>query len=213
MNIPCYAFIGKQQSGKSTAAFILSKKFENSRTLRFADPIYDTLSALEETKHRAFMQEFGEMAKKHFGEMVFVNLFVRKARFIIDQKYDGRQGICQFVNAIFCDDVRRSYELDACKELGFKTVFIEADDKIRQNRATKNGFKFIENHISETEIPSLKKDADFMIINNGTLNQFEKAILTLHKTLNDLEEIIRCHEQTFSELRSRVTANGCVIRL
>ena len=54
------AVIGQQCSGKTSAAKLFSKYFDATHYVKIADPIYDTLNALHQDKHRAFMQQFAE---------------------------------------------------------------------------------------------------------------------------------------------------------
>ncbi len=152
------AIIGQQCAGKTTVANIIKETLEDNgkyvKTIKFTDPIYKSLKALGQEKHRAFMQEYGDLAKKHFGEMVFVDNFINAV------------GYFKYVDAIICDDVRRVYELEACLSNGFKIIYIEASQEIKKQRAAAQGFAFIENHNSETEIPSMKLQADYVITNN-----------------------------------------------
>ena len=153
-----FAIIGQQCSGKSTVADLLFEMWHYGKiVIKFADPIYDTLRALRQKKHRAFMQEFGEMAKRHFGEMVFVDIFKAKMR-LADSKFPDM--------LVVCDDVRRDYEAEAVLECGFKIIYVHADRLVRLSRAKKQGLDFIENHISETQVPTLRQYAHYEIVNN-----------------------------------------------
>lgn len=135
---------------------------------KFADPIYSALIGLGKPKHRAFMQDFGDLAKKHFGEHVFVECFDE----LIKTNPDGHW---------VCDDVRRTYELDKVRELGFKVVYVETPEDIRRARAVEQGLDFIPIHNSETEVPGMKQYADLVI--DGTLptKEIEKELRKLFK--------------------------------
>lgn len=148
------AIVGQQCAGKTTAANIIAGHFDEVEFVKFADPIYQVLGVLRQDKHRAFMQDFGEMAKKYFGESIFVDLF------------HARMWCKNGNSAIICDDIRRLYEFHEAKAQGFKMIYIGANKFIRRLRAEAQGLDFIENHISETEVPRMAPMADVMIIND-----------------------------------------------
>ena len=102
-----FEVLGEQWSGKTTAAEAIQRHFFNPQVVKFADPIYWALAALGQPKNRGFMQEFGDLAQRYFGERIFANLFMQGVT------EEGR-----FVDALICDDVRRGYELDSCLDLG-----------------------------------------------------------------------------------------------
>lgn len=141
------AIIGQQCSGKTTAArFIQDYGPQPSTIVKFAGAIYDTLTALRQPKHRAFMQEFADLAKKHFGEHVLKNVFKADVK---EFEYE------KTMNMIICDDVRRFYEFYCVKELGFKIIALDIHRRIRKQRAQNLHLDFIENHNSETEVPKI----------------------------------------------------------
>lgn len=149
--------IGQQCSGKTTVANMICHMFRRPRIIKFADPIYDTLKALRQEKHRGFMQAFGEMAKVHFGEHIFVDIFNKKLEGF---EFSG-------ADLLICDDIRRTYEAQAAKEAGFKIIYIKCNRETRLGRAQSQGLEFIENHISETEVPDLEIYADYVLFNEG----------------------------------------------
>jgi len=159
------AIIGQQCSGKTTVAETISQGFEDPRLIKFADPIYGALGVMRQEKHRAFMQDFGEMVKRHFGEHVFVDIFKKRVN------HEHR-----FEQALICDDVRRDYEAEACVDMGFKIIYVTAPVEIRKARAEAQGLEFIENHISETQVPSLAKYANVGIINSGSAEGLKRDI-------------------------------------
>ena len=167
MKLTKIGIIGQQCAGKTTAAKFVSELFDTIVVVKFADPIYGTLKALRKKKNRAFMQEFGDFAKKHFGELVFVENFIQSVKNIEKQLVLKKSGIKESENLIICDDIRRTYEFDAVKELGFKIISIDSMTKIRKERAEAKGLEFIESHNSETEIPTLVYKSDFVIIDQG----------------------------------------------
>lgn len=161
------AVIGQQCSGKTSAAKFLMKHFDHYAVVKIADPIYDTLKALRQEKHRAFMQQFADLAKRHFGEEILVEIFKQNVldlekRFDLDGEHVMGKDVL-----IVCDDIRFPYELKTVKELGFKLIAINATAEVRKERSDRLGLDFIENHNSETLVPQLFPSADHVIYDDG----------------------------------------------
>ena len=166
--------IGPQCAGKTEVVKIIAGLHDSFRIIKFADPIYGALEALKKPKHRAFMQSFGEMAKIHFGEHVFVELFKEAVR-----EAEELNAWAGGIDILLCDDVRRDYEAEAAFECGFVLIYVDADREIRKRRAEVQGLEFIENHISETEIPNLKKYAEVEILNeSGNIEDLRKSVMS-----------------------------------
>jgi|GEM_PF-2963930 len=162
------AFAGPQQAGKTTAALQILEKFRNKApvNIKFADPIYEVLNIFESTKNRYFMQDFGSLARYHFGDTIFDKIFVDSINLATNAN----------VKVITCDDIRREHELYTAKNLGFFTIYIDAETDIRKRRAQKQNLQFREKHISETEVPALAEYCDKIIDNSGTIEQFSYNI-------------------------------------
>ncbi len=179
------ACIGQQCSGKTTLAKFFMNRFKAVYHIKMADPIYNALEGLKQKKHRAFMQQFGDLAKKHFGEEIFAEILEKRVLKIQDdikkmnivnnivapEKYDFEDKIL-----IINDDVRFDYELKYVKRLGFKLCSVICPTEVRAQRARRLGLDFIENHQSETEIPQLLHEADYEITNEiMTKEEFSHA--------------------------------------
>ena len=157
------AVIGQQCSGKTTAAKFFAQKFDIKKFVKIADPIYDTLKALRQEKHRAFMQQFADLAKEHFGEEILVEIFKQN---VLEIENSYRNMFADTL--IVCDDIRFPYELKTVQdELGFIMIAIDAPAEVRKVRAEKLGLQFIENHNSELLVPQLIPQADYIIKDNG----------------------------------------------
>lgn len=152
------AIIGEQCAGKTTVAEILKQLMPLPGVVKFADPIYQAMVAMGVQKNRGYMQESSDVAKKYFGDDVYVKSFIERV-----------QTVEQFgiVKSMICDDVRYPAEVEACLEMGFKLVHVEADRAIRYCRAVEQGLTFIEGHSSENQIKSLKKHAHAVVDNSG----------------------------------------------
>lgn len=164
MAIAKIALIGGQCAGKTTIMEAVRSSFESSAILKFADPIYGALKALEKPKNRAFMQDFGDLAKKHFGEYVFVDAFREKSNAITS------------VDLIACDDVRRTYEAELVHELGYFIVFVDTSEEVRKLRADALGLSFMPNHNSESEIASLRRYAHYGIDGGAPLHAVKTVV-------------------------------------
>lgn len=160
------AVIGSQCAGKTTVAEKLMFQFHHSRLLKFAKPHYDVLRVLGQGKNRAFMQKFSDVAKEHFGQDIFIEAFKMNCKELEKKSPD----------LIVCDDLRYQKELDAAKALGFYTVFVDADEEIRRQRAERQGLAFITGHNSEAEVDSLKTQADIIILNNGDIEIVDNGV-------------------------------------
>ncbi len=154
MNRIC--IVGEQCSGKTQISNFIHDIKRCIDVIKFADPIYETLTSLREGKNRMYMQEFGDLAKKHFGEDVFVKCFESTFRWLSDS----------LTGVVVCDDVRRKIELDKVHQLGFKSIYVDCDRDVRKERAFKLGLEFIENHNSETEVSSLQPYCEYYIDNS-----------------------------------------------
>lgn len=150
------AIAGHQCAGKTEICKILCNTAELPSIIKFAYPIYLVLAALKKPKHRKFMQDFGEMAKVHFGLQIFADLFEQRVNDSCNRFYD----------LIICDDVRRDFEAERVLKCGFKLIYVDADRDIRKARAEAQELEFIEEHISEIQVPLLKNRALATIVNN-----------------------------------------------
>ena len=156
------AFIGEQCSGKTAFANRVATHFKNPKVVKFADPIYSVLMSLGQNKNRAFMQEFGDLAKRHFGEHIFANVFGCKVRDLCNLQ----QPYGEYYDILLCDDVRYKYEFDVASAEKFITVYIKVDRDVRIKRAAKLDLAFIDSHSSEASIPELKEYCDLVIDNS-----------------------------------------------
>lgn len=154
--------IGQQCSGKTTIAKIIQNIFseEPAYILKFAEPIYQAWAALHQNfKNRGFMQEYGDLAKKYCGPDVIAKCFEENV-VQFEQEMNGTSAI------LVCDDIRYIDECDIARKLNFKILGVEADKNIRKERAIRSDLDFIENHPTETEVPGLLSEADYVLINN-----------------------------------------------
>lgn len=172
------AIIGKQCAGKSSAAKAVIWALGNCRTakIKFADPIYSTMRALNVSKNRGFMQDFSDLTKRYFGDDFFVEALADKIKRIESSKLN--------YNLIVCDDVRYQKEFDFVKLVDFKTIYVAADREVRRKRAEDRGLEFKENHSSENQVETIGRLADVQIdnsIDNKTMLENRIAFILQHK--------------------------------
>ena len=166
MPVHRYAIVGEQCAGKTSVAEIIKRVLPiipTPATVKMAQPIYDILRVLGKPKHRLFMQECSDLAKKHFGNDIFLKLFEHNKGFL--------SSTCQV-----CDDVRYKFEVDKVREMDFKIIFITAPESKRMARAEAQGLVYNPNHNSETEVDSLRAYADYIIDNRFGLPELEQAV-------------------------------------
>lgn len=161
---------GEIASGKDTIARYYQKKY-NAGMYRFSEVLRDILHRLYLAENRRNLADASLMLRKTFGEDVF-------ARAIAEQiREDSR-------NFIIIDGVRRRADVSKIESLpGFRLLHISADPKKRHGRMTErkqnvdDSTKTYEEFLadaeleSELEIRDLASNADFLIENNGTLEE------------------------------------------
>ena len=182
------AICGLAQAGKTTTANILKQKIQTKITepvyfIKFAQPHYNTLHLLNQTKNRGFMQEFSDLAKKYFGEDVFLQHF---------KEQEKNYKTCFPISNLICDDLRYMLEFNYCLNNDWHIILIVASENIRKKRSDALGFEWKPNHSSEQFInladayykqsPNLENNFN-TIINNGTLSDLKENIHNLLKEL------------------------------
>lgn len=171
-------FNGGMGVGKSTAIEFLRASGDIVSLVKFAQPLYDmqeyiysrisSVYYLPSTfvKDRKLLQWLGtDWGRTTIRESIWVDLWKAEVR-RIEKLYGG---------LIVCDDVRFDNEADAVHSIGGTVVQIVADNA--QGRiTTANG---IQNHSSESGINP--RSVDFIIQNNGTLEEFKMSLCELVK--------------------------------
>lgn len=150
------AFVGKLQSGKSTAIKIFMEEFiSRGVEIKLAKPLYDTQRIFtKEAKCRLFLQEMSDLAKKHFGADILSRVFEANLQELKAKDFYD----------FLCDDVRVLSDFETVMSLGFYTIGLVASDEVRKSRKPE---LFIgTDHITEIQIDSLVKKCDIVIENN-----------------------------------------------
>lgn len=162
------AFGGLMRSGKDTAAECLVDAY-GGRILKFADPLYEILNyaqdvvGVEHAKDRNFLQWIGtDWARTTHGKDVWCNAFLKRLR-----KFED---LYPTENNYFISDVRFPNELETAVRAGFITVYINRPNKETDAYA---------GHASEAFLTSMAPSFDYIIHNEGSLEEFKKTILKL----------------------------------
>jgi len=165
------AIAGLACAGKTTVYNNLATIYEkNTSLIKFAKPHYDVLSILGVPKNRLFMQDFSDLAKKHFGEDIFVKAY---------DNYVNEYEIDNNIDVLICDDLRYQIEFDYCKMNDWYLIYVESDENLRKERSDKLGLKWNPKHNSE-QCHLFYHKCDLLLKNNGTVEEFKSVIDKIH---------------------------------
>lgn len=166
---------GEIACGKDTVGKYLSEK-HGALSLRFSQPLRDILDRMSLEQNRENMAKLSLHLRKAFGEDIFSKVILAEAK-----KSDNE--------LVVVDGVRRSFDIVHMEtEPNFSFVYVEASPETRYERltkrrqntddATKTQAQFEKDALLETEtqIRSLKERADFVINNDGTLDELQKQV-------------------------------------
>lgn len=173
--------VGESGSGKDTVAYHLRDVY-GAVLLRFSDPIKSILRMFYDRPSREDQSWIAVEFKKRFGKDIFCRALDRKIIFI--ENIISLNGLRYFEDLEYL----RRFE---CNRL----IYITADQELRWKRTVGRGEKsddgepfekFIEMEATlETErnIPKIGKMADFVIRNEGTLEELMKKTEEVMQTI------------------------------
>jgi dephospho-CoA kinase len=167
--------MGEIASGKGTAARYLVEK-NNAKTFKFSSFLRDILGRLYLEQSRDNMQKLSTALRQNFGQTLFSTVTAT------DMQKDPAK-------IIVLDGIRRLADLEALKKLSsFKLVYMETDIKKCYERIVDRGenaddagktfeeFQKDHERESELEIKNLKNHADFVIDNNGSVQELYQQL-------------------------------------
>lgn len=176
------AITGEMASGKDTLAKYLVEKY-HAKAFHFSDSMRDVLDRLHLEETRDNLAKLSHALRQTFGEDIF-------AAVIETEVMREKEGI------VIIDGVRRSSDIEfARKQENFILIYVEADIEKRYDRIknreqnaddTEKTFQeFLHDHTLETEvtIPLLRTEADHIINNDGTLEDFYKQADAIVSTI------------------------------
>ncbi len=188
-----FGIAGKIASGKTTTANILSKYVEKPYRMSLSDVLKDLLignTELYDTKiqinwqnksfERSNLIKFGKQIKQKYGDGILMKLAIEKGK-NLEKQYGYK--------TLIIDGVRSVGEVQILKQRGGILLYIEASPeirfqrlKVRNDKKDKN-IKTLEDllkfdNIEEQlyKVSQIKKDADYIIDNNGTLEELENNV-------------------------------------
>jgi len=168
-------FMGEMACGKGTATRYVVEKYKG-KSYRFSTMLRDILDRLYLEQSRENMQRLSTILRQNFGEDLLSGVIVE------DVKKEKSP-------VIVLDGIRRLTDIEKLKNFPeFKMVYIETDIKKcyeriigrRENAddANKTFERFKNEHNNESEllIKELKSHADYVIDNNGSLEDLYKQL-------------------------------------
>lgn len=166
---------GEIVSGKGTTAKYICEKHGGS-SHRFSTMLRDVLDRMYLEISRGNMQKISTVLRENFSDNI-LSIVISK-----DVERDEHQ-------VVAIDGVRRLADIEYLKKLaGFKLVYIETDMEKRYERIVKRGensddlkktfeeFKKDHEREAELQIKDLKNHAEYVIDNNGSLDELYKQI-------------------------------------
>ncbi|GEM_PF-385631 len=201
--------VGKIAAGKTTIAKFLEKK--GFCRISCSDPLIDLLthnvdaySRIPELPPKAEparekLIEYGRYLKETYGEDILIRLALDKMRHCKNVVIDG---------------VRSKGEIEAIKQRGGVIIYVEAKPELRYERLVKrkaekdraiNSFEDFKRMDNEEErlyhTSKLKDLADFVIVNEGTLEDLRREVEKILEFLNTLVVIAPCLLSPFTVYR------------
>lgn len=166
--------VGESGSGKDTVAYHLRDVY-GSVLLRFSDPIKDILRMFFEMPSRVDQAWIAVEFKKYFGKDIFCRALDRKIAFM--------ENIVSLNGLRYMEDLEylRKFEKNVL-------IYVTASQKLRWERTVGRGeksddaisfeeFSKVEASLeTERDIPQIGKNADFVIRNEGTVEELMEKI-------------------------------------
>lgn len=167
--------VGETGSGKDTFCDRVKKTVkEPVFCFRFSDVLSEILMILFGEVKKVDQQWLGKVLREQYGNDILARAMARK----INNIENG---------FVILNGIRYWEEFEMIKKLGGKNLYIITDQKLRWERINKRGektddfssfAKFLEKEKAKTEIliPAIGKKADFVIENNGTVENFFQKV-------------------------------------
>lgn len=165
------ALCGKMRSGKDVFADILTETY-GFKKFKFSSGIKAIIDAFldngELVKVREYYQHIGQ-GMRMLDENVWVDhtmKYLKDYLRVVDYDAD-----------IVISDLRQYNEYKRLREEGFIIIKVEADEDLRIERAVNKGDYFDKESLyHETELSVDDIPYDYVIQNNGTLEEFKKGV-------------------------------------
>jgi dephospho-CoA kinase len=175
---------GKIGSGKDTVAKYLIEKY-GGQSFSYSDALKEVLVMYDLPITRENQQKLSTLLRQNFSEDVLANAMEKKVN-------DAQGPIVAITN------VRREADVADIRKLpNFFLIYVEASQQIRFQRYIKRNqstgdtemtmeeFLAKDNAESESQIDGLKTKANFVITNNGTLDELNAQIEDVWNKINN----------------------------
>lgn len=173
---------GKIACGKGTFSDYLIEKY-GAKKFGFSDPLKETLSIYDIDLTRHNLQTLSTILRQNFSEDILAKALMKRATSAKE-------------NIVIIDGVRRLTDIENFRSLdNFFLVYIDTDKKLRYDRYVKRNqspgdkkmpleeFQKKDNAESENQIEGLKKFANHIISNNGSVEQLLQKTDEIIKSL------------------------------
>lgn len=174
--------VGTPGAGKSAVTDYIIQTYGGSQ-FRFSDYLSHVLQKMNITKSRENMIKLSVILRKEFGEDLFSHAVASDALRSEDE-------------LVLVDGIRRPEDLAAFRPLpNFKLIAVNADAKIRYDRIKHRGekvgetdmtweaFETTERAPTEITIPEAMTYADFVIMNDGSVEELHARIDEIMKEI------------------------------
>ncbi len=178
---------GEIASGKDTVGKYIAKQY-NASSIRFSQPLRDILDRLYFDQNRENMAKLSLYVRKAFGEDIFSRVILTEAK-----KSES--------TLVVVDGIRRYSDIVHLEnETHFYLVYVETSAEARYKRLIqrrqntddmmKTEVQFEKDALLETEkqIRDLKERADFVINNDGTLEELYAQVDQIVKKIQNGEK-------------------------
>ena len=175
---------GKMASGKEAVSQYAIEKY-NAKKIRFSDPLRQILDILDLPDSRKNLQTLSTTIRQNFSEDILSDAVMK----LISRMKD---------NVIIIDGVRREADIKNFRELkNFFLIYVDASPEKRYERSvarnenpndremTREDFDKKDEAEPEIQIESLKGESNFLIDNNGTLEETYIQIENIFKKINE----------------------------
>lgn len=176
------AFTGRIACGKGIAGSLLTRLFSAFK-IDYSDSLHEALHIMGIVETRDSIQKLSTFLRSHFGNDSFQRAVLKKIK-------------ATESSVISLIGVRRLSDFEKIKqEYSFRLIYIESNFEGRFKRYSirnkcegdgdldRNDFREKDNKEPELQIESLKSEADIVIENNGTLEEFQSKLEVIFKKI------------------------------
>ena len=168
------AVVGKTGSGKDFFSNYIKDEFESVDSFRFSQPLTEALGFFFDKIKKEDQQWLSSALRDNYGEDILAKAIIKKI-----EKSEKE--------IIILNGARVEEDVDMVKSINGKVIFIDCEAYKRWERIKGRGekeddnisfdkFSEMDQNRTEKQIENLKKESDFIIDNNGTVNDFKKEI-------------------------------------